>query len=70
MHRTVRNDDKGTRYHSESDDIAPVGLCIKSKGTQDRCTRDFYIQTVLVINQSKESHFIDDQGLKAIMENG
>lgn len=70
MHRTVRDDDKGARYHSESDDIAPVGLCIKSKGTQDRCTRDFNIQTVLVINQSEERHFIDDQGLEAIMENG
>ena len=54
MHRTVRNDDKGARYHSESDDIAPIGKCIKSKSTQDRCTRDFNIQTILVINKSEE----------------
>lgn len=50
MHRSVRNDYEGTGEDGEPNDILPQGKDIEPEGAQDGGSRDFDIQSVLVVD--------------------
>lgn len=70
MHSRIRNDDKRGRKHSQADDIAPQRKGVKAKGAQDRSAGDLDVEAVLVVDEREVGHFVDDEGLEAIVEYG
>jgi hypothetical protein len=68
MHRSVCNDDKGPRKHSEANHIVPVSKGVETKGAQDRGSGNFNVQAILVVNQGQEGDLVNNKGLEAIME--
>jgi hypothetical protein len=69
MHRSVCNDDKGPRDHSEANHIVPISKGVESEGTQDRGSGNFNVQAVLVVNQREEGDLVNNKSFKAIVEN-
>ena len=68
VHRSVCNDDKGPRNHSEANHIVPESKRVEAECAQDRGSGDFDVQAILVVNQSQEGDLVDNQGFEAIME--
>ena len=68
MHGTVCNENERSRDYSKSNHVVPIGQGVETKSAQDRGTRHLDVQTILVINQGKVGHFIDNQGFKSIVE--
>jgi hypothetical protein len=70
MHRCVCNDDEGSRDHGQPGDVERVRLRVEAKSAQNRGTRYFNIQTVLVVDQGKEGDLVNDEGLEAVVKDG
>ena len=70
MHRGVGNNDEGTGEDSKPDDVRPEGADVKAESTQYRCTGDFDVKAVLVIDQGKVRDLINNESLESIMEDG
>jgi hypothetical protein len=68
VHRSVCNDDKGPGNHGKANHIVPISKGVETEGTQDRGSRNFNVQAVLVVNQGEEGDLIDDKSFKAIVE--
>lgn len=68
MHSDICNYDESPRENGEPNDILPQSQVVESKSTQDRCTGHFNVETVLVIDQSKECDFVDNQSFEAVVE--
>lgn len=50
MHRSVRNDYEGTGEDGEPNDILPQREGIESEGAQNGGSRNFDVQSVLVVD--------------------
>ena len=68
MHSDVCNHDECSRENGEPNDIFPQSQVVESKSTQDRCAGYFDVETVFVIDQSKECDFVDNESFKAVVE--
>ena len=68
MHSDIGDQDESPRENGKTNDIVPQSKVVESKGTQDRCARYFNVETVLVIDESKECDFVDDQTLETVVE--
>ena len=68
MHSDIGDQDESPRENGETNDIVPQSKVVKSKGTQDRCARYFDVETVFVIDESKECDFVDDETLETVVE--
>ena len=68
MHRSVCNDNKGSRDHGKADNVVPISKGIEAKCTENRGARYFDVQAILVINQGEESDLVNDESFKPIME--
>jgi hypothetical protein len=68
MHRSVCNDDKGPRNHSEANNIVPISKSVETECTQDRGSGNFNVQAILVVDQGEEGDFVNNKSFEAIME--
>lgn len=70
MHRQVCQDNEASGEDGKANDIAPQSKDVEAKGAEDRRARDFDVEAVLVIDQGQILDFVDDQGFKAVVEDG
>ena len=68
MHSDIRDHDKSPREYGETNDIIPQSKVVESESTQDRCARHFNVETIFVVDESKECYFIDDETFEPVME--
>lgn len=68
MHSDIGDHDESPRENGETNDILPQSEVVESKRTQDRCARHFDVETVFVIDESKECDFVDDETLKTVVK--
>ena len=68
MHSHVcQHQECGTVY-SQSNRIGTEVVIIESEGAEDGSTRDFNIETILLVHESELGNFIDDEPFEAVME--
>lgn len=70
MHRAIGHDNKHPRNHPQPNDIPPQSLRVESKCAEDGCPRNLDIQSILVVNQRQERHFVDNKRLESVVEDG
>lgn len=70
MHRSIRNDNKHPRDHPQPDHIPPQRLCVEPECTEDRRSRNLDVQAVFVVDQRQERHFVDNERLESVVEDG
>lgn len=70
MHRSIRNDDKHPRDRPQPDHIPPQRLRVEPECTEDRCSGNLDVQAVFVVDQRQERHFVDNERLESVVEDG
>ena len=68
MHSDIGDHNEGPRENGETNDIFPQSQVVKSKSTQNRCAGHFNVETILVIDESKECDFVDDESFETVVE--
>lgn len=68
MHGNIGDHDESPRENGKTNDILPQSKVVKSKRTQDRCAGYFDVESVFVIDESKECDFVDDKTLETVVE--
>lgn len=68
MHSDISDHYESPREDGETNDILPQSEVVKPKSTQDRCARYFDVETVFVIDESKECHFVDNEAFETVVE--
>lgn len=68
MHRSICNDDKDPGDYGEANHIVPESKGVETEGAQDRGSRNFNVQAILVVDQGEEGDLVDNKGFKAIVE--
>ena len=70
MHSNIGQHDEHSGEYCKSNHVAPQRTNIDTKGTQDRCSRHFDVETVLVVDEGEIGDLIHAQSFKSIMEDG
>ena len=68
MHSDIGDHNESPRENGETNDIFPQSQVVESKSTQNRCAGHFNVETVLVIDESKECDFVDDESFETVVE--
>jgi hypothetical protein len=69
MHATIGQHNKHSAEDSQPDGIHLQRSIVEAKRAQDRRTRNFYVEAILMVDQTKWSDFIDDEAFKTVVEN-
>lgn len=70
MHCSVGNHDECAGDYTQPNNILPKRQSIEPKSAQDGGPWDLNVQPILMVDQRKERHFVDNQGLEAVVEDG
>lgn len=70
MHRSVGNHDERPGDYTQSNNILPKRQSIEPESAQDGGPWNLNVQPVLMVDQREERHFVDNQRLEAVVEDG
>jgi hypothetical protein len=70
MHTPISQHDENRAENRQAHHIHLQRSIIEAERAQDRSARDFDIETVFMVDEAERPDFVDDEALKAVVEDG
>lgn len=68
MHSNIGNNDERTGKYGKSNHIGPQCTHVEPECAEDRCTGDFNVKPILMVDQCEIRDFVDDERFEPVVK--